>query len=112
MDEYVRKDLLDDVWGNIYEDISDQYREEEIKEDPFEFEDPNHLIAVEMEMCFSLNLSNFSGNYDELLETFWRVFNDYDNDVEDLVKTFMIFSIEESIKDDDVYMNLFFLHLE
>ena len=31
MDKDVRKGLIDDVWGNIDEDISDQDRDEEIK---------------------------------------------------------------------------------
>ena len=86
---------------------------EGIKDDnPFEFKYSHNLTASEMEIGFApLNLSNFPGHSNELPEIFWYAFNgDHDN-VMHHVEWFMTLASKYRIKEEDVYMRSFVLHL-
>ena len=65
--------MIDIIWEETLGKIQtqDNAREGTTNDIPFEFEDPDNLIATEMEIGFApLDLSTFLGYLDELPEVF------------------------------------------
>ena len=83
MKEHERKAMINHIWeGTLGNSLKQDASNEEINEDiPFEFKDPDNPTGAEVEIGFApLNLSNFPGHSNELLEIFWHAFKgDRDN---------------------------------
>ena len=59
----------------------------------------------------SLNLSNFPGRLDELLEIFGHAFKGDHNNATHHFEWFMTLALKYGIKEEDIYMRSFVLHL-
>ena len=94
--------MIGRIWEETLEKIQihDDAREGTTYDIPFNFEDPDNLTAIEMEIGFPpLDLLYFPGYPNELPKVFWHAFKgDHDNVVHN-VEWFMNLDSEYVIKE-------------